>query len=254
MARALQLAARGEGFVEPNPQVGCVISRGDQVLGEGWHEKFGGPHAEINALNTAGGAARGATLYVTLEPCAHHGKTPPCTEAIQMAGIARVVVAHPDPNPQVDGQGIDALHAAGITCDVGQGKPDATRLLAPYIKWVTTGRPWVIAKWAMTLDGKLATRAGDSQWISSPQSRQIVHQLRGRVDAIVIGSGTARIDDPLLTARPNDPSDVRRLATRVVVDSKCRLPVGSQLARTTAAVPLLVATSNAAEPARREHR
>jgi diaminohydroxyphosphoribosylaminopyrimidine deaminase/5-amino-6-(5-phosphoribosylamino)uracil reductase len=246
MARALQLAARGEGHVEPNPMVGCVIVCDADVVGEGWHARFGGPHAEVVALEQAGAATRGGTLYVTLEPCCHHGKTPPCTEAILRAGIARVVIAAGDPFPQVDGGGVAELTAAGITCEVGTLGDEARRLLAPYLKLVATARPWVIAKWAMTLDGKLATHAGDSQWISGEASREVVHQLRGRVDAIVVGSGTALADDPLLTARPQDPTDVRRIATRVVVDSRCTLPIDSQLVRTTDAAPLLVAVSELA--------
>ncbi len=163
--------------------------------------------------------ATGATVYVSLEPCCHQGKTPPCTQALIRAGVARVVVALQDPFSQVSGRGIAELQAAGIQCDIGVNGADATWLLAPYRKLLTTGRPWVIAKWAMTLDGKLATRTGNSQWISSESSRAMVHQLRGRVDAVVVGSGTARLDDPLLTARPANIADVKRIATRVVVDS-----------------------------------
>lgn len=243
MARALELAARGEGFVEPNPMVGCVIVRAGQIVGEGWHERFGAPHAEVIALQAAGDKARGATLYVTLEPCCHTGKTPPCTDAIVAAGITRVVAALRDPFPKVDGGGLAALGAAGIACDIGVMQREARALLAPYLKLVTTGRPWIIAKWAMTLDGKLATRTGSSQWISGEAALKIVHKLRGRVDAILIGSGTARVDNPLLTARPPGP----RKALRVVVDSTASLPLDSQLVRTAHATPVLVATSRRAE-------
>lgn len=242
MARAIELARRGEGMVEPNPMVGCVIVRQRQVVGEGWHQRFGGAHAEVEALNSAGESARGATMFVTLEPCCHQGKTPPCADAIVKAGVSRVVVAQRDPFPQVDGGGIRVLQEAGIEIEVGVCAEQARELNAPYLKLVETGKPWVIAKWAMSLDGKLATRTGDSQWISNAASRAVVHKIRGRVDAIMVGSGTVRADDPLLTARPAGP----RVATRIVLDSAASLPVDSRLVRTIAAAPVLVvATSDA---------
>jgi diaminohydroxyphosphoribosylaminopyrimidine deaminase/5-amino-6-(5-phosphoribosylamino)uracil reductase len=243
MGRALALAMRGQGRVEPNPMVGCVIARGSEIVGEGFHEFFGSPHAEVNALAAAGDRANGATAYVTLEPCCHQGKTPPCTRALLQAGVKRVVAAVEDPFPQVAGRGVAELRAAGIECDIGVGAAEANWLLAPYRKLLASGRPWVIAKWAMTLDGKLATRTGDSQWISSESSRAVVHQLRGRVDAIVIGSGTARIDDPLLTARPADRADLKRVAARIVVDSGASLPMESRLAGTASDAPVLVAAA-----------
>jgi diaminohydroxyphosphoribosylaminopyrimidine deaminase / 5-amino-6-(5-phosphoribosylamino)uracil reductase len=243
MARALALAMRGQGRVEPNPMVGCVIVHGGKVLGEGFHEFFGGPHAEVNALADAGQRAKGATVYVTLEPCCHHGKTSPCTQALLRAGVKRVAIAVEDPFPQVAGRGIAELRAAGIECEVGVRAAEANWLLAPYRKLLAAGRPWVIAKWAMTLDGKLATRTGDSQWISSEASRAVVHQLRGRVDGVIVGSGTARVDNPLLTARPADHADFKRVATRIVVDSAASLPAESRLAQTAADVPVLVAAS-----------
>jgi diaminohydroxyphosphoribosylaminopyrimidine deaminase/5-amino-6-(5-phosphoribosylamino)uracil reductase len=249
MARALSLAAQGEGFVEPNPLVGCVVVRDGQRIGEGFHAQFGGPHAEVVALEAAGAAARGATLFVTLEPCSHRGKTPPCTAALIRAGVARVVIAAQDPFSQVNGRGIAELKQAGIHCDVGVLADEARRLTAPYRKLVTTGRPWVIAKWAMTLDGKIATRSGDSRWISSEASRAVVHQLRGRVDAVMIGSGTARADDPLLTARPADLRDIKRTATRIVVDSAASLSPSSRLVQTAADVPVLVAVGTSAAKA-----
>jgi diaminohydroxyphosphoribosylaminopyrimidine deaminase/5-amino-6-(5-phosphoribosylamino)uracil reductase len=248
MGRALLLAARGEGRVEPNPMVGCVIVRDGQIVGEGLHERYGGPHAEVNALAAAGDKASGATAYVTLEPCCHQGKTPPCTSALIQAGVRRVVAAVEDPFPTVSGGGFAQLHASGIQCDVGVRTAEARWLLAPYHKRVTTGRPWMIAKWAMTLDGKLATRSGDSQWISSEASRAVVHRLRGRVDAVMVGSNTARVDDPLLTARPADHADVMRVATRVVVDSAASLPLRSRLVETAADVPVLVAAGSDAAP------
>ncbi len=247
MRRALELAARGQGFVEPNPMVGCVVARGAERIGEGWHERYGGPHAEVEALRIAGRRAAGATLYVTLEPCSHHGKTPPCTEAVLRAAPARVVIAQRDPFPEVAGRGIAALEAAGIAVEVGVGEADARRLNAPYLKLIETGRPWVLAKWAMTLDGKLATRTGESRWISGPASREVAHRLRGRVDAVLVGRGTAETDDPLLFARSPGP----RTAARVVLDSGATLSLDSQLVRTARNSPVLVAASEAAPPERR---
>ena len=205
MRRALDLAARGQGAVEPNPMVGCVIAQGAEIIGEGWHRQFGADHAEVEALRMAGDRAAGATLYVTLEPCCHHGKTPPCTRAVLAAGVRRVVVAAGDPFPQVQGGGIAELRAAGLDVELGLLETDSRRLNAPYLKLVESGRPWIIAKWAMTLDGKIAARGGQSRWISNPQSREVVHKLRGRVDAVLVGRGTAVRDDPLLTARPPGP-------------------------------------------------
>ena len=173
MRRALELAAAGQGFVEPNPMVGCVIARGAEIIGEGWHRRFGGDHAEVEALRLAGSRAAGATLYVTLEPCCHAGKTPPCTAAILAAGIRRVVAAMGDPFPQVAGGGTAALQAAGVVVEVGLLAAEARQLNAPYLKLLRCGLPWIIAKWAMTLDGKIATRTGQSQWISGPRWRRV---------------------------------------------------------------------------------
>lgn len=246
MARALALAARGEGSVEPNPMVGCVLVRDGQVVGEGYHQEFGGPHAEVMALQESGPLAVGATAYVTLEPCSHHGKTPPCTAALLHAPVARVIAAMEDPFPPVDGSGIEQLRQAGVECQIGLLGDEARRLNAPYLKRLLTGQPWVVAKWAMTRDGQLALPEGHDRWISNEASREVVQQLRGRMDAIVIGSGTARIDDPLLTARPANPADVKRIATRVVVDSLASLSLDSQLVKTAREVPVLVAVSAAA--------
>jgi diaminohydroxyphosphoribosylaminopyrimidine deaminase / 5-amino-6-(5-phosphoribosylamino)uracil reductase len=248
MARALELAARGQGWVEPNPMVGCTIVQDDEIVGEGFHQKFGGPHAEVEALAVAGPRARGATAYITLEPCCHHGKTGPCTQALIAAGVRRAVIALVDPFAQVAGAGIAELERAGIDVEVGLLVAESRALVAPYLKLLATGRPWVIAKWAMTLDGKTASAAGDSRWISGPESRAVVHALRGRVDAIMIGRGTALTDDPLLTARPPGA----RVATRVVVDSLASLEAGSQLVRTARETPVMVATSEQAPSARRE--
>lgn len=241
MSLALELAERGRGWVEPNPLVGAVVVRDGHVVGEGWHEKFGQAHAEVNALRQAGDAATGSTLFVTLEPCCHFGKTPPCTDSVIRAGVRRVVVAMLDPFPQVAGQGAARLREAGIVVEVGIGEAAARRLNAPYLKRLRTGRPWVHAKWAMTLDGKIATRTKKSQWITGEMSRARVHELRGKMDAIVVGRGTLVADDPLLTARPPGP----RTATRVVLTAtgdgmpdKCRLLESAQ------AAPILIITSS----------
>lgn len=243
MQRALELAERGRGFVEPNPLVGAVVVRDGVMVGEGWHQRFGESHAEVNALTAAGEAARGATLYVTLEPCCHHGKTPPCSDAVLKAGIRHVVAAMRDPFPQVSGRGAELLRAAGVTVDLGVGGSEARRLNAPYLTLLEEGRPYVHLKWAMTLDGKLATRTGDSKWISGEASRAVVHELRGRVDGILVGIGTALADDPLLTARPAGP----RMAARIVLDSQARLPLDSQLVKTARQTPTIMATSRLAQ-------
>ncbi|MBX6316718.1 MAG: bifunctional diaminohydroxyphosphoribosylaminopyrimidine deaminase/5-amino-6-(5-phosphoribosylamino)uracil reductase RibD, partial [Isosphaeraceae bacterium] len=190
MHRALAEAERGRGAVEPNPMVGAVVVRDARLVGVGHHARFGGPHAEVVALAAAGEAARGATLYVTLEPCCHFGKTPPCTDAILRAGVTRVVAAMRDPFPQVAGGGLARLRAAGVAVEVGLEAEAARRLNAPYLKRLATGRPYVWAKWAMTLDGKTAVATGDSFWISNARSRALVHELRGRMDVIAVGIGT----------------------------------------------------------------
>lgn len=239
MHHALQLARQGEGYVEPNPMVGAVVVQQGEIVGEGWHQQFGGPHAEVHALQAAGPQAKGATLYVTLEPCCHLGKTPPCADAVIEAGVGRVVVAMGDPFPQVDGGGVARLRGAGIECAVGLLQPEAESLVAPYLKLIRTGRPWVIAKWAMTLDGKIATHTGSSKWITGEESRAAVHRLRGRMDAVVVGGRTARVDDPLLTARPSGP----RTATRIVLGDVSET---SQLGQSVSAAPVIVVRSKPA--------
>ncbi len=239
MRYALELAAPGRGRVEPNPLVGCVVARGAEIVGQGYHRRYGGPHAEIESLEMAGARAAGAALYVTLEPCRHFGKTPPCTRAILAAGVRRVVAAMADPFPQVAGGGLEELRAAGLDVECGLHEAEARRLNAPYLHLLERGRPWVLGKWAMTLDGKLATPTGDSRWISGEASRAVVHELRGRVDAVVVGAGTAHADDPLLTARPAGP----RTAARIVVDDRASLRTDSQLLRTLDAGPVLVAAA-----------
>jgi len=248
MEHAIELAARGRGFVEPNPMVGCVIAHGAEIVGEGWHRRFGEAHAEIEALKLAGDRAAGATMYVTLEPCCHHGKTLPCTGAIIKSGIVRVVIAQKDPFPKVAGKGIAQLIQAGIAVEVGVKETESRHLNRPYFKLVQTGYPWVIAKWAMTLDGKTASRSGSSKWISGPTSRQVVHSLRGRVDAIMVGRGTVESDDPLLTVRPPGA----RVPFRVVVDTNCSLSPSSRLVKTVSDAPVLVAVSGESPVSARE--
>ncbi len=243
MGRAMALARRGLGRVEPNPMVGCVVVRGDRILGEGYHRKFGGKHAEIEALDRCEGPARGATVYVTLEPCCHHGKTPPCTDALIAAGVRRVVAAMRDPFAAVAGRGFARLRRAGIEVSVGLCGEQARRLNAAYLKLRTEGRPWVILKWAQSLDGKIATRTGDSKWISSVEARREAHRLRGRVDAVIVGSGTARVDDPMLTCRH---VRARRTASRIVVTGGLRIDPRCQLVRKAEQVPTIVATTRAA--------
>ena len=242
MQRALELALQGRGFVEPNPMVGCVIARDGEILGEGFHTAYGAAHAEVEALRQAGAAAAGACMYLNLEPCCHQGKTPPCSQAIVEAGLKRVVVATSDPFHRVAGAGLTELEAAGIEVVTQIAADAARRLNAPSLYRQATGLPWVMAKWAMTLDGKLATGSGESRWISGERSREIVHRLRGRVDAIAIGSRTALADDPLLTARPPGP----RVAVRIVLDTAAALSPNGQLARSAGETPVLVVTGSAA--------
>ena len=240
MQRALALAALGRGFVEPNPMVGAVVlDANGAVVGKGFHECFGGPHAEVNALVAAGNAARDGTLFVTLEPCCHTGKTPPCTEAVLKSGVCRVVVAMADPFPAVAGSGLKILRDNGLSVDLGLCEAEAEKLNAPYRMLLRHRRPWVIAKWAMSLDGKIATGSGDSKWISNERSRAKVHEWRGRVDAILVGRGTLLADDPLLTARPAGT----RIAARIIVTASGELPETRQLLATVAQAPVIVATT-----------
>jgi diaminohydroxyphosphoribosylaminopyrimidine deaminase/5-amino-6-(5-phosphoribosylamino)uracil reductase len=241
MDRALEIAARGRGYVEPNPMVGAVIVRAGEIIAEGWHQEFGGPHAEIVALTAAGDRAKDAEVYVTLEPCCHHGKTPPCTEALISAGITRVVVGCQDPNPPVAGQGTAKLREAGIRVEVWDD-PAAYRLIAPFAKFIDRGQPWVTAKWAMTLDGKIASHTGESHCVSSAASRGLVHQLRGQMDAILVGRQTVERDNPLLTARPAGP----RVATRIVLDSEASISVDSQLVQSIDQAPLMIVVRESA--------
>ncbi|UCC56958.1 MAG: bifunctional diaminohydroxyphosphoribosylaminopyrimidine deaminase/5-amino-6-(5-phosphoribosylamino)uracil reductase RibD [Gammaproteobacteria bacterium] len=230
MAHALRLAARGLYTTEPNPRVGCVLVKDGRVVGEGWHRYAGSPHAEINALAQASAAAAGATAYVTLEPCCHHGRTPPCTEALIRAGVQRVVFAMRDPNPQVTGAGGGALQAAGIEVQSGVLADEAIRLNPGFDLRMRTGRPWVRCKLAMSLDGRTAMKSGESQWITGSAARRDVHHLRARSSAIMTGIDTVLADDPSLTARLEDDPDTEvRQPLRVILDSRLRLPATARL-------------------------
>jgi diaminohydroxyphosphoribosylaminopyrimidine deaminase/5-amino-6-(5-phosphoribosylamino)uracil reductase len=256
MRRALELARRARGRTSPNPLVGAVVVREGLLVGEGYHQRAGTPHAEVQALAGAGERARGATVYVTLEPCAHHGRTPPCTEALIAAGVRRVVAAMIDPNPRVAGRGLAALEAAGIATQVGLLENEARQLNETYLHYITTGRPFVVLKWAMTLDGKIATSAGDSRWISNRASRRLGHRLRDEYDAVMVGVGTVLRDDPRLTARLSEfgevpPEGTERQPLRVVVDSQARTPPTAQVLRPHGGPPTLVAVLDQAPAARR---
>jgi diaminohydroxyphosphoribosylaminopyrimidine deaminase/5-amino-6-(5-phosphoribosylamino)uracil reductase len=248
--RAIELARNGVGAVKPNPVVGAVVARDGETLGEGWHEEFGGLHAEVNAIEACGlEDLSGATLYVSLEPCCHDGKTPPCTDAILQAGIGRVVIASDDPTEKASGRGLGILRDEGVEVVIADGELAATaRLLnQAFRKHARVGRPWVLFKSAMTLDGKVATRTGDSKWISGEDSRELAHRWRASVDAVVVGIGTALADDPQLTARPDGPpAQLGAQPRRVVFDSLARLPPSSQLVGAAAEIPLTVVVSRAA--------
>jgi diaminohydroxyphosphoribosylaminopyrimidine deaminase/5-amino-6-(5-phosphoribosylamino)uracil reductase len=240
MRLALKLAARGLGRTSPNPVVGAVVVQAGTVVGTGYHEVAGGPHAEINALATAGDLGRGGTLYVTLEPCNHHGRTPPCTETILRSGVRRVVVGCLDPNPHVTGGGVEVLLGRGLEVEVGVEEERCRRLNDAFIKHVTTGLPLVMAKAAASLDGKIATRMGDSRWITNEQSRRFVHRLRLVADAILVGVGTVVADNPRLTARV--PTKAKGKPIRVILDTRLRTPLESQVATSTGEVPTVIAT------------
>ena len=226
MARALQLAERGLWTTTPNPRVGCVLVRDGEIVGEGWHEKAGEPHAEIHALHAAGELARGATAYVTLEPCSHHGRTPPCADALVAAGIARVVAAMGDPNPLVAGAGLALLQAAGIETASGLLENEARELNIGFVSRMTRGRPWLRLKAAASLDGKTALNNGVSQWITGPDARRDGHRWRARACAVLTGIGTVRDDDPQLSVRDVDTS---RQPLRVVVDSRLEIPLTAKI-------------------------
>ena len=247
MRAALAEAAKGIGRTSPNPAVGAVLVKDGQIVGRGYHRRAGAAHAEVVAIRRAGKRARGAELYTTLEPCNHYGRTPPCTSAILDAGVARVICALRDPDPNVNGRGIARLRRAGIPVLAGVLRAEAARLNRPYLKHRSTGLPWVTLKAAVTLDGKIATSRGDSRWVSTSQSRAEVHRLRDRVDAILVGSNTARLDNPRLTTRVGPKA---RNAIRVVLDARLRLPLSLQLFRSPLAARTIVATAESTQTAR----
>jgi diaminohydroxyphosphoribosylaminopyrimidine deaminase/5-amino-6-(5-phosphoribosylamino)uracil reductase len=238
MRQALALARRGVGKTSPNPAVGCVIVRGAEVVGRGWHRKAGTPHAEVHALKEAGTLAQGADVYVTLEPCSHFGKTPPCARALIAAGVGRVFVGMVDPNPLVSGAGIEMLRGAGIEVETGLLEEECRAINRPFIKWIRTRLPHVVLKSALTLDGKTATVTGDSKWITSDTARREVHRLRGRLDAIMVGVGTVLADDPQLTCRVPGGKD----PLRVVVDSTLKIPLHAAVLKVDSTARTVIAT------------
>jgi diaminohydroxyphosphoribosylaminopyrimidine deaminase/5-amino-6-(5-phosphoribosylamino)uracil reductase len=240
MRRALALAERGGIAVAPNPRVGAVVVRGGRIVGEGYHRRLGGPHAEVFALRAAGGQARKATLYVTLEPCCPHPKkTPPCTDLIARSGVARVVCAMRDPNPAVQGRGLSLLRRSGIQVATGLLSREAQALNSAFVKFHVTGLPWVAVKWATTLDGKIATRTGDSRWISGKRSRAWLHRWRDTFQAILVGSGTVLRDDPSLRGARTKP-------VRIILDSNARTPTQAQVVRSARDQATLIAVSSKA--------
>ncbi len=251
MSLALGMAKRGMGRTSPNPMVGAVVVKGTTIVGRGYHHRAGEPHAEILALRQAGEKARGATLYLNLEPCDHFGRTPPCTRAILDAGLKRVVAGMKDPNPLVSGRGIRRLRRAGIKVDVGVLGEESREMNAPFCKYIETRTPFVTLKAAISLDGKIATRSGDSRWISSEVSRAYVHRLRSTMDAVMVGIGTVLKDDPLLNVRLPGVKNIRH-PLRVIVDSHLRIPFRSQVVKTAEKYRTLVATTRPASISRIE--
>jgi len=247
MRAALALARRGLGNAWPNPAVGCVLVKEGRVIGRGWTQPGGRPHAETEALRRAGDAARGATAYVTLEPCSHHGRTPPCCEALAGAGIARVVMAMRDPDPRVNGRGLAMLRGAGIAVEEGLLEPEARALNAGFFRRIQAGMPVVTLKLASTLDGRIATASGESRWITGEAARREVHALRARHDAILVGSGTVLADDPDLTCRI--PGMERVPMLRVVADARLRTPPAAQLVQGAQVAPVLIITAPGHPPA-----
>jgi diaminohydroxyphosphoribosylaminopyrimidine deaminase/5-amino-6-(5-phosphoribosylamino)uracil reductase len=251
MQMALALAARGAGLTSPNPMVGAVVVRDGKVVGNGYHRRAGGRHAEVHALDEAGDLAAGATLYVTLEPCNHHGRTPPCTQKILTAGIRRVVVAMADPNPDVTGGGSRRLRAQGLVVEEGLLAEAAGRLNEAWIKFIRTGLPFVTLKCAATLDGRIATRTGDSRWVTGPAAREFVHRQRSRTDAILVGIGTVLADDPRLTARLPDGSGHDPL--RIVLDTHLKMAPTARMLGLDSSARTLIVCGEAADADRR-HR
>ena len=257
MKLALKLAAKGAGWVSPNPMVGAVLVQDGQIVGKGYHRRAGAPHAEVEALRRAGDAARGADLYVTLEPCNHHGRTPPCTRAILAAGVRRVIMATRDPNPKVAGHGAAFLSSHGVAVQSGVLAEEARRLNEAWFKWVETGLPWVIAKAACSLDGKIATATGESQWLTGEKARAFGHRLRHECDAILVGIDTIRADDPQLTTRlgtenlkPKTQNRNFKDPIRIVLDSTLRIPLNARILHLDSPAPTWVACTGAAPAAK----
>lgn len=248
MTLALELAEKGRGKVEPNPMVGAVLVKDGEIMGKGYHQVFGGSHAEIHAINEAGENCKGATLYVSMEPCAHYGKTAPCTDAIIKGGITKVITTVIDPNPVTSGKGIQKLKAAGIEVRIGVMESQAKKLNASFFKLMQKGLPYVIVKWAMSLDGKIATRTGSSKWITSEESRMYVHKIRGQVDGVLVGINTVLRDDPLLTCR----YEGGRSPKRIIVDGNASLPLNSRLLNTISESEIIVAVNENAQQNRIE--
>jgi diaminohydroxyphosphoribosylaminopyrimidine deaminase / 5-amino-6-(5-phosphoribosylamino)uracil reductase len=249
MQRALELAAMATGRTNPNPMVGAVIVKDGQIIGEGYHHKAGTPHAEIHALNQAGAHAAGADLYVTLEPCSHFGRTPPCADAVIRSGIMRTVVAAVDPNPQVAGRGIQRLREAGIEVEVGVLEQEAARLNEVFFKYIQTGLPFVALKTAMTLDGKIAACSGDSKWITGEDARKYVHELRNIYDAILVGIGTVLKDDPQLNTRLD--GDDKRDPLRIIIDGNLDIPTDSNIVKTAKQQKTLIFCADSADLTKR---
>jgi diaminohydroxyphosphoribosylaminopyrimidine deaminase/5-amino-6-(5-phosphoribosylamino)uracil reductase len=247
MAEALALAARDAGEQSPNPMVGCVVVRGGRLVGAGFHARAGAPHAEVVALSQAGRQARGASLFVNLEPCSHHGRTPPCAPQIVAAGVRRVVIATHDPNPRVDGRGIAFLRRHGVKVEAGVLASPAAQLNERFMVWARTGRPFVLLKAAVTLDGRIGTASGDSKWITGTTARRAARRLRRLHDGVVVGIGTVLADDPLLLPSPR----LRRPFERIVLDSRLRLPLESRLVRSAGRGRVRVVCRRQASPVRR---
>lgn len=241
MQKALDLAEQARGRTSPNPMVGALIVKDGAVVGSGYHHQAGTPHAEVHALKEAGRKAFGATMYVTLEPCSHHGRTPPCSRAVIEAGLSKVVVAMEDPNPLVAGRGIREMREAGIEVKVGVLEEKAQKLNEVFIKYITTQRPFVMIKTAMTMDGKIATSSGDSRWVTGAESRELVHRWRAWYDAILVGIGTVLADDPCLTCRL--PGETKN-PLRIVLDSTGKIPLESRLLNTLSEAPVIIATTD----------
>lgn len=242
MKRALNLAKGGIGYTNPNPLVGAVIVKNNKIIGEGYHAYYGGHHAEVNAFLNATEDVKGATIYVTLEPCSHYGKTPPCVHAILKKGISKVVIAMKDPNPIVSGKGVQILKDHGVEVVTGILENDAKKLNESFIKYITKKHPFCILKTAMTLDGKIATYTGDSKWITNETSRKFVHKLRHQVAGIMVGIGTVLADDPLLTTRLDDIDGIN--PTRIIIDTHAKIPLKSKILQTSKDVKTIIATTS----------